>query len=206
MDEAGRYRAFGVGRRVSSETNPMNETPSEGPGPVTRYGSRPFERSRWRRALGKSATARVLRSAHRGLVGMLLLQDEGDLEVDFVALYVAVLDQDVLVLDPSPLHAPESLGGAGYGLVDGVLEARFGDGAQFGNSRNAHGICVPPYARLLLMLHLWPDKAGGKPRGCPERCLGEVRHGPGPVGEYFSGSCAVTSRNSLIHVCATKAT
>ena len=40
-----------------------------------------------------------------------------------------------------------------------------------------------------------------------ERRLGEVRSSPGPMGgEYFSGSCAVTSRNALLHNGATNAT
>src|SRR5215212_10642772 len=34
----------------------------------------------------------------------------------------------------------------------------------------------------------------------------EVRLSPGPIGENFSGSCIVTSRNSLIHNGATTAT
>jgi hypothetical protein len=33
-----------------------------------------------------------------------------------------------------------------------------------------------------------------------------VRLGPAPMGEYFSGSSAVTSRNSLLHDGATNAT
>src|SRR3954452_161375 len=117
---SGALSAFGVGRRVSSETNPMNETPSEGPGPVTRGGPGRMRGAGGAERSGKSqqpgCCARLT-----GIVGMLLLQDERDLEVHLVALYVAVLDQDVLVLDPSPLHTPESLGGAVYSLVDGVL-------------------------------------------------------------------------------------
>ncbi len=35
---------------------------------------------------------------------------------------------------------------------------------------------------------------------------GEVRLSPGPMGEHFSGSCTVTSRNSLIQKGATTAT
>jgi hypothetical protein len=35
---------------------------------------------------------------------------------------------------------------------------------------------------------------------------GEVRWVPGPMGENFSGSCTVTSRNLLIHIGATTAT
>jgi hypothetical protein len=44
---------------------------------------------------------------------VLLLEQEGDLHVDLIALDVAVLDRDVLVLDPRALCAPERPGGAG---------------------------------------------------------------------------------------------
>src|SRR5215211_2336528 len=75
---------------------------------------------------------------------MLLLKLEGDLHVDLVACDVAVLNHDVHVLHPATLHAPERLGGSGYSLVDGVLEALLRDGAKFCDSRNAHTF-VPPY-------------------------------------------------------------
>ena len=39
-----------------------------------------------------------------------------------------------------------------------------------------------------------------------ELCHGEVRLSPGPVGEDFSGSCTVTSRNPLIQIGATNGT
>ena len=55
----------------------------------------------------------------------LLLQYEGDLHVDLVAYYVAVFYQDVLVLHPRAFDTPEGLGGTGYGLLDGIVEARF---------------------------------------------------------------------------------
>jgi hypothetical protein len=35
---------------------------------------------------------------------------------------------------------------------------------------------------------------------------GEVRLSPGPMGENFSGSCIVTSRNPLIQIAVTTAT
>src|SRR5215203_1159522 len=46
-------------------------------------------------------------------------------------------------------------------------------------------------------------------KGAPnfsERRKHEVRLSPGPMGGYFSGSCAVTSRNPLLHDGATNAT
>src|SRR5215203_1822686 len=67
-----------------------------------------------------------------------VLKLEGDLHVDLVANYVAVLDHDVHVLHPAALHAPERLGGSGYGLVYGLLEALLRDGAKFCDSGNAH--------------------------------------------------------------------
>src|SRR5215208_245826 len=52
-----------------------------------------------------------------------VLQHEGDLQVHLVTLDVAVLDHDVLILDPSTFYVPQGLVGAGYGLLDGVLKA-----------------------------------------------------------------------------------
>ena len=40
---------------------------------------------------------------------MLLLQHESDFEVDLVSRDVAVLYQDVLILDPGTFHVPEGL-------------------------------------------------------------------------------------------------
>jgi hypothetical protein len=44
---------------------------------------------------------------------VLLLEQEGDLHVDLMALDVAVLGRGVLVLHPRTLYAPERPGGAG---------------------------------------------------------------------------------------------
>src|SRR5215207_6673583 len=54
----------------------------------------------------------------------LLLQHESNLHIDLVALYVAVLYQDVLVLDPRAFNTPKRLGSTSDGLVYGILEAR----------------------------------------------------------------------------------
>ena len=70
----------------------------------------------------------------------LILQLEGYLQVDPVARDVPILNAYVHILDPRALHASKRLGGTGDGLVDGVLEARLGCGAQLGYSGNAHGI------------------------------------------------------------------
>src|SRR3712207_1255965 len=67
-----------------------------------------------------------------------VLQDEGDRHVCLVADDVAVLDHDVHVLNPGTLDAPKGLGGAGYSLIDGVLETLLGDGAQLGDACYAH--------------------------------------------------------------------
>src|SRR3712207_9410716 len=72
-----------------------------------------------------------------------ILKLEGDLHVDLVAGDVAILDHDVHVLHPATLYTPERLGGSGYSLIDGVLEALLRDGAKFCDSRNAHTF-VPP--------------------------------------------------------------
>src|SRR5215212_10681841 len=71
---------------------------------------------------------------------VLLLQQESNLHIDLVALDVAILDQDVLVLNPRALHTPERRSGTGYGLVDGVLEAGLRGSAQLRDSGNTHGI------------------------------------------------------------------
>src|SRR5215217_6687868 len=77
-----------------------------------------------------------------------VLEEEGDLHVDLVAYYVAVLDHDVHILHPATLHTPQGLGGSGYGLVDGVLEALLRDGADLRYPCYAHGRISPfPNAR-----------------------------------------------------------
>jgi hypothetical protein len=63
-----------------------------------------------------SISARFLTSAmnyspftRRSLLQRVLdsvLQHEGDLQVHLIALYVAGLDHDVLILDPSTFHVP----------------------------------------------------------------------------------------------------
>jgi hypothetical protein len=55
--------------------------------------------------------------------GKLLFQDEGNLQVDLVASYVAVLDHDVHVLDPGALDVAQGLVGAVEGFPYGRLEA-----------------------------------------------------------------------------------
>ena len=39
-------------------------------------------------------------------------------------------------------YAPKRLGGSGYGLLYGVLEALLRDGAKFCDSRNGHSLCL----------------------------------------------------------------
>src|SRR3712207_4217148 len=73
-----------------------------------------------------------------------VLQDEGDRHVGLVADDVAVLDEDVHVLNPGTLYAPKRLIGAGDGLVYGVLEAVLRDGAQLGYSCDAHMLVYLP--------------------------------------------------------------
>src|SRR5215210_5481582 len=57
-------------------------------------------------------------------IRVLLLQQEGYLHIGLVACDVAVLYHDVHILNPAALHASKRLGSTGYGLVDGILEAR----------------------------------------------------------------------------------
>ena len=74
------------------------------------------KRARARKSWPGRATGRVL-----DLGG--IFQLEGYFHVGLIALDVPILDHDVHVLDPRAFHASERLGGAGDGLVDGVLEA-----------------------------------------------------------------------------------
>src|SRR5215203_5736451 len=69
---------------------------------------------------------------------VLLLQQEGYLHIGLVACDVAVLYHDVHILNPATLHASKRLGRTGYGLVDGILEARLRDSAQLCYSGNTH--------------------------------------------------------------------
>src|SRR5215212_6654032 len=73
-----------------------------------------------------------------------VLQHERDRHVGLVAFDVAILNHDVHVLNPAPLDAPQGLGGAGYSLIDGVLETLLGDGAQLGDACDAHISVSPP--------------------------------------------------------------
>src|ERR671932_2745025 len=80
------------------------------------------------------------------LSGLLsLFQDERDRQVDLVADDVAVLDQHVLVLDPSTLNVPEGAGGTLDGHVNRVLKALIGGGTQ---------LCYASYAHKALLLRL----------------------------------------------------
>src|SRR5215203_3466561 len=80
---------------------------------------------------------------------VLFVQHEGYFKVDLVALYVAVFDHDVLILDPSALYVPEGLGGPSYALLDGVLKARIRDSADLCHCSNAHIFLSHPLFRML---------------------------------------------------------
>src|SRR5215211_3376369 len=95
---------------------------------------------------------------------MLLLKHEGDFQVHLVAFDVAVLDHDVLILDPSPLYVPEGLGGPGYALLDGILKARIRDSADLCYRSNAHIFLSHPFLRMLAyyyFLHLFAYHGAG---------------------------------------------
>src|SRR5215211_8750776 len=92
---------------------------------------------------------------------VLLLQHEGNLHIDLVALDVAVLYKDVLILNPATLHAPKRLGGTGDSLVYGVLEARLRGGAQLGHSGNTHTYLCLLYG-LGRLSNMWPEDEQAK--------------------------------------------
>ncbi len=96
---------------------------------------------------------------------MLLLQHEGNLQVDLVADYVAVLDQDVLVLYPRAFNAPKRLGSTGDGLIDSVLETRLGRSAQLCDSGNTHTYLCLLNPSLLVTSYMWPEDADAKHKG-----------------------------------------
>ncbi len=87
---------------------------------------------------------------YQSFVRPAVFQEEGDGQVHLVALYVAVLDQDVHVLHPATLHAAQRARGAVYPLPYGILEALRGRGAYLGNSGDGH-VCPLPF----LLASLW---------------------------------------------------
>ncbi len=116
------------GGRVADDQEPF---PKDGPG---------YPLSREPRPLSRSVTPR----------SAAVFQEEGDGQVHLVALYVAVLDQDVHVLHPATLHAAQRARGAVYPLPYGILEALRGRGAYLGNSGDGH-VCPLPF----LLASLW---------------------------------------------------
>jgi hypothetical protein len=87
-------------------------------------------------------------------MGVLLLQDEGDLHVDLVAGNVALLDHDIHILDPSTLHTPERASGTAYALLDSILEAAVGDRADLGYPCDRHAL---QYSFPQLLQHSGPN-------------------------------------------------
>src|SRR4028118_1450496 len=86
---------------------------------------------RARRARGRPAPARADEPPGGGAGAEVSLpkfslgtvrQNEGDGQVHLVAGDLAVLDQDVLVLDPGALYTTEGGGGTTDGLIDGIFE------------------------------------------------------------------------------------
>src|SRR5829696_748348 len=73
-----------------------------------------------------------------------VLQDERDVYVDLVASDLAVLYEDVHVLDPTTLHVAQRLVGSVYAFLDGFLKTIRMDGAQLGYACNSHISARPP--------------------------------------------------------------
>src|SRR5918994_1958123 len=94
-----------------------------------------------------------------------VLQDESDVQVHLVALDVAVIDEDVHVLDPTTLHASQRLVGPIYGFLYSFLETIRMDGAQLGYACNSHASVRPPpfweLARLLFRYLPYPAPREG---------------------------------------------
>ena len=121
---------------------------------------------------------------------MLLLQHESDFQVDLVAYYVAILDQNVLVLNPRAFDAPERLGSAGNGLIDGILEARLGRSAQLRDSGNTHTYLCLLILACSFMPHLWPNEVDSKHwgRDTPKDTPARLVRGAASYQGAFSGS------------------
>src|SRR5215203_389819 len=84
----------------------------------------------------------LLESCGSSLLGA-VLQHEGYLEVDLVACDVALLDQDVHVLNPGALNVAQALVGPIEGFPYGCLKAIRGNGAYLVDARYAHA-CISP--------------------------------------------------------------
>src|ERR687886_2855358 len=110
------------------------------------------------------------------LSGLLsLFQDERDRQVNLVADDVAVLDQHVLVLDPSTLDVPEGTGGTLDGHVNRVLKALIGGGTQLCYASYAHKALLLRLAFPESFLPLKPRAANAKSRW--SRCRSEETNG-----------------------------
>ena len=72
-----------------------------------------------------------------------VVQDERDQHVHPIADDPAVLDIDGLFLDPGALDVAKRPVGAIDALVDGILEAALGTGADLGHARDGHGRSPP---------------------------------------------------------------
>src|SRR4028118_1225478 len=99
-----------------------------------RARGRPFP-SRAKENPGREAGAEV--SLPKFSLGT-VLQNEGDGQVHLVAGDLAVLDQDVLVLDPGALYTTEGGGGTTDGLIDGIFKTGLRCCAQFRNAGYRH--------------------------------------------------------------------
>src|SRR5215211_4034140 len=110
---------------------------------------------------------------------MLLLKHEGDFQVHLVAFDVAVLDHDVLILDPGTLYVPQGLGGPSYALLDGILKARIRDSADLCYRGNAHIFLSHPFFGCSLTTTSYTY--------LPTTVRGEAKHPTSlmPVLEYY---------------------
>ena len=72
------------------------------------------------------------------VVGLWLIQDEGDLQVDPIGCDLVVLHDHLLALDPGAFDAVQALAGGLDALADGVLEAFFGFGADLDDFGDRH--------------------------------------------------------------------
>src|SRR5688572_21139255 len=84
---------------------------------------------------GSGTRSRRLEPRQAASVG----EDEGHLHVDPIGRDLAVLDDDLLLLNPGALDVLQRLGSAGYPLLDRVLKALVRRRGDFGDTGDGHG-------------------------------------------------------------------
>ena len=98
----------------------------------------------------------ILRAPSGGLIiNIQVIENEGDHHIHAITLYPAILNHDLLFLDPSALDISKRRGSLGNATLDGVLETGVGCRRQFNDLGYRH-LLDPSLGRGALTLSLWP--------------------------------------------------